>query len=222
MSIIKVNDIRKSFGENESFNQILDGVSFCIEEGEFVSLMGASGSGKSTMLYLIGGLDREFEGSIEICGKAIEKMSEKELSMLRLQKIGFVFQFYNLVQNLTVEENILLPIKMARKYNSDLKKKFEEILEITGLTNRRNSLPRQLSGGQQQRVAVARAILGEPEVILADEPTGNLDSKATVEIMNLFKRISEEKKITILQVTHSDDCATYGNRTIVLDSGKVK
>lgn len=128
MSIIKVNDIRKSFGENESFNQILDGVSFCIEEGEFVSLMGASGSGKSTMLYLIGGLDREFEGSIEICGKAIEKMSEKELSMLRLQKIGFVFQFYNLVQNLTVEENILLPIKMARKYNSDLKKNFFKLL----------------------------------------------------------------------------------------------
>lgn len=221
MSIIEVENVKKSFGKGESKTQILNGMNFSIEKGDFVSLMGASGSGKSTMLYLIGGLDREFEGAIKIAGEDISKKKEKELSKLRLEKIGFVFQFYNLVQNLTVEDNIMLPIKMSKKNNAEAKKRLEEILEITGLREKRKSLPRQLSGGQQQRVAIARAILGEPEIILADEPTGNLDSKSGEEIMELFKRINEEKKITILQVTHSEKSATYGNKIIRLENGHV-
>lgn len=221
MSLIKVENVKKSFGKGESHVQVLDGVSFNIEKGEFVSLMGASGSGKSTMLYLLGGLDREFEGEISINDMNINKKKEKELSKLRLENIGFVFQFYNLVQNLTVEDNIMLPIKMSKKNNADAKKRLEEILEITGLTSKRKSLPRQLSGGQQQRVAIARAILGEPEIILADEPTGNLDSKSGEEIMDLFKKINKEKNITILQVTHSEKCAAYGDRIIFLENGKI-
>ncbi|MCQ2542267.1 MAG: ABC transporter ATP-binding protein, partial [Lachnospiraceae bacterium] len=214
MSIIEVKEVKKSFGKGESYAEILKGASFSVEKGEFVSLMGASGSGKSTMLYLIGGLDREFEGEIKINDEDIAKKKEKELSKLRLDNIGFVFQFYNLVQNLTVEDNIMLPIKMSKKNTADAKKRLDEILELTGLTEKRKSLPRQLSGGQQQRVAIARAILGEPEILLADEPTGNLDSSSTEEIMQLFRKINKEKNITILQVTHSEHCASFGDRVI--------
>ncbi len=221
MSIIEVKEVKKSFGKGESYAEILKGASFSVEKGEFVSLMGASGSGKSTMLYLIGGLDREFEGEIKINDEDIAKKKEKELSKLRLDNIGFVFQFYNLVQNLTVEDNIMLPIKMSKKNTADAKKRLDEILELTGLTAKRKSLPRQLSGGQQQRVAIARAILGEPEILLADEPTGNLDSSSTEEIMQLFRKINKEKNITILQVTHSEHCASFGDRVIELENGKI-
>lgn len=221
MSIIEVKEVKKSFGKGESYAEILKGASFSVEKGEFVSLMGASGSGKSTMLYLIGGLDREFEGEIKINDEDIAKKKEKELSKLRLDNIGFVFQFYNLVQNLTVEDNIMLPIKMSKKNTADAKKRLDEILELTGLTEKRKSLPRQLSGGQQQRVAIARAILGEPEILLADEPTGNLDSSSTEEIMQLFRKINKEKNITILQVTHSEHCASFGDRVIVLENGQI-
>lgn len=221
MSIIEVKEVKKSFGKGESYAEILKGASFSVEKGEFVSLMGASGSGKSTMLYLIGGLDREFEGEIKINDEDIAKKKEKELSKLRLDNIGFVFQFYNLVQNLTVEDNIMLPIKMSKKNTADAKKRLDEILELTGLTAKRKSLPRQLSGGQQQRVAIARAILGEPEIILADEPTGNLDSSSTEEIMQLFRKINKEKNITILQVTHSEHCASFGDRVIELENGQI-
>lgn len=221
MSIIEVKEVKKSFGKGESYAEILKGASFSVEKGEFVSLMGASGSGKSTMLYLIGGLDREFEGEIKINDEDIAKKKEKELSKLRLDNIGFVFQFYNLVQNLTVEDNIMLPIKMSKKNTADAKKRLDEILALTGLTEKRKSLPRQLSGGQQQRVAIARAILGEPEILLADEPTGNLDSSSTEEIMQLFRKINKEKNITILQVTHSEHCASFGDRVIVLENGQI-
>ena len=221
MSIIEVKEVKKSFGKGESCAEILKGASFSVEKGEFVSLMGASGSGKSTMLYLIGGLDREFEGEISIAGENIANKKEKDLSRLRLEHIGFVFQFYNLVQNLNVEDNIMLPIKMSKKDNADAKKRLDEILELTGLTEKRKSLPRQLSGGQQQRVAIARAILGEPEILLADEPTGNLDSSSTEEIMQLFRKINKEKNITILQVTHSEHCASFGDRVIELENGKI-
>ena len=221
MSIIEVKEVKKSFGKGESCAEILKGASFSVEKGEFVSLMGASGSGKSTMLYLIGGLDREFEGEIKINDEDIAKKKEKELSKLRLDNIGFVFQFYNLVQNLTVEDNIMLPIKMSKKNTADAKKRLDEILALTGLTEKRKSLPRQLSGGQQQRVAIARAILGEPEILLADEPTGNLDSSSTEEIMQLFRKINKEKNITILQVTHSEHCASFGDRVIELENGKI-
>ena len=204
--IMKAEHVSKTFGTGEAETRVLTDVSLEIQKGEFASLMGESGSGKSTLLYLMGGLDTQYEGNIYIAGQKMTGMKEAEMSALRLSKIGFVFQFYNLIQNLSVEDNILLPIKMAGKTVPGYKEKLEEILEITGLTPKRKSKPSQLSGGQQQRVSIARAVLSEPEILLADEPTGNLDSKSTAEIMELFKRINDEKKITILQVTHSPAC----------------
>ena len=220
MKIIEVNNVSKTFGKGENINQVLNGASMSVEQGEFVSLMGASGSGKSTLLYLIGGLDRNFEGNISVCGQDIGSLKDRALSDLRLKNMGFVFQFYNLVMNLNVQDNILLPQSMNGKKRGELKDALDEILEITGLTEKRKAMPNTLSGGQQQRVAIARAVLGNPSIILADEPTGNLDSASTVEIMDLFKRLNQEKGMTILQVTHSEACAEYGTRTIRLDNGK--
>ena len=190
-NIIEVKGVKKEFGSAKTIRtKVLDGVDMNVKKGEFVSLMGASGSGKSTLLYLIGGLDRDFKGDIYVCGKNISKISEKELSEIRLNDIGFIFQFYNLVQNLNVEDNIMLPQLVAGKSRARLKRKLDDILKIVGLTEKRKQYPSKLSGGQQQRVAIARAILGNPSIILADEPTGNLDSKSTAEIMDLFSRLS--------------------------------
>ena len=219
--IIKIENVKKSFGKNESRTEVLRGVDLNIEKGDFVSLMGASGSGKSTLLYLIGGLDRAFEGNIFIDGKNIRELKEKEMSKLRLNKTGFIFQFYNLVQNLSVEDNIMLPVVMSGKNVKEYSKKMEDILKITDLADKRRSKPSQLSGGQQQRAAVARAILNEPEILLADEATGNLDSVAGDEIMSLFKRINEEKGITILQVTHSEKCALFSKKIVRIENGKI-
>lgn len=221
MGIIEVKDVCKVFGSKENSNTVLDNVSLNIEKGEFVSLMGESGSGKSTLLYLIGGLDKPTSGNICIDGKDINAIKEKELAVLRRKDIGFVFQFYNLVQNLTVEENIMLPVIMDGRKEKDYKERLEEILDIVGLKEKRKSLPNQLSGGQQQRVSIARAIILSPEVILADEPIGNLDSKSGEDVMNLFKTINKEEGITILQVTHSEESAKYGNRIIRLKDGKI-
>ena len=220
---IAVQDIKKSFGKNEAKTDVLQGVTFQIPKGEFVSLMGASGSGKSTLLYLIGGLDRGFSGDIFINGQNIAKMKEKEMTRMRLDTVGFVFQFYNLVQNLSVEDNIMLPIVMSKKKNTaEYRKKLDEILAITGLTEKRKYKPAQLSGGQQQRVAIARAVLSDPEIILADEPTGNLDQKSGREIMELFRTINKEKGITILMVTHSPESSSYADRIITLENGRMK
>ena len=218
--IIEVNNVSKTFGKGENINQVLNGASMSVDQGEFVSLMGASGSGKSTLLYLIGGLDRRFDGNISVCGQDIGSLKDKALSDLRLKNMGFVFQFYNLVMNLNVQDNILLPQTMNGKKKSELKDALDEILEITGLTAKRKAMPNTLSGGQQQRVAIARAVLGNPSIILADEPTGNLDSASTEEIMELFRKLNQEKGMTILQVTHSEACATYGTRIIRLEDGK--
>ena len=218
--IIEVNNVSKSFGKNENINHVLNGASMSVDQGEFVSLMGASGSGKSTLLYLIGGLDRDFQGNISVCGSDIGSMKDKKLSDLRLKNMGFVFQFYNLVMNLNVTDNILLPQTINGKKKSDLKKDLDEILEITGLTEKRKAMPNTLSGGQQQRVAIARAVLGSPSIILADEPTGNLDATSTKEIMELFQRLNKEKGMTILQVTHSEQCAEYGTRIVRIEDGK--
>ena len=218
--IIEVNNVSKTFGKGENINHVLNGASMTVDQGEFVSLMGASGSGKSTLLYLIGGLDRNFQGNISVCGQDIGSLKDKALSDLRLKNMGFVFQFYNLVMNLSVQDNILLPQTMNGRKRSELKGALDEILEITGLTEKRKAMPNTLSGGQQQRVAIARAVIGNPSIILADEPTGNLDSVSTVEIMDLFKRLNQEKGMTILQVTHSEACAEYGTRTIRLDNCK--
>ena len=219
-NIIEVNDVRKTFGKGDGAVTVLDGASLTVEQGEFVSLMGASGSGKSTLLYLIGGLDRNFEGSINICGNDITAMKEKDLTKMRLEKIGFIFQFYNLVQNLNVADNIILPLSVRGKKRAELEKQLDEILEITGLSDKKKAMPAQLSGGQQQRVAIARAVIGQPDIILADEPTGNLDTHSGEEVMKLFSSINKEKNITVLQVTHSPECAKYGGRTVELVNGK--
>ncbi len=223
-NIIEVRDVHKEFGKGkneDAITKVLEGASLEVKKGEFVSLMGPSGSGKSTLLYLIGGLDRAYQGDIVVCGENINKMKEKALSKIRLDHIGFIFQFYNLVQNLNVEDNILLPSLVAGKSRASLKKNLDEILEITGLTEKRKQMPAKLSGGQQQRVAIARAVMGNPELILADEATGNLDKKSGEEIMKLFSRINKEKGISILQVTHSEKCAGYGDRIVYLENGKV-
>ena len=218
--VIEVINVSKTFGKNTNLNRVLDGANMYVEEGEFVSLMGASGSGKSTLLYLIGGLDRDFEGNISLCGQDIGSLKDKQLSDLRLKNIGFVFQFYNLVMNLKVEDNILLPQTINGKSKASLKADLDEILELTGLTEKRKAMPATLSGGQQQRVAIARAVMGNPAVILADEPTGNLDAKSSIEIMELFSKLNKEKGLTILQVTHSEKCASYGSRIVKLENGK--
>lgn len=219
-NLIEIKNVSKSFGKNDAYNQVLKETNMSITKGEFVSLMGPSGSGKSTLLYLVGGLDRDYTGDIELAGKNISKMKERELSNYRLNKIGFVFQFYNLVMNLNVEDNLMLPQVMKGKPRKELQEKVTEILELVGLTEKRKAMPNTLSGGQQQRVAIARALLGEPEIIIADEPTGNLDAKSTEEIMELFVKINQMKKVTILQVTHSLDVAKYGQRIVRLENGK--
>lgn len=221
MSIVKVESLTKVFGEKNNKSVVLDNISFQINKGEFVSLMGASGSGKSTLLYLIGGLDKPTNGEVFINDKDINKLKEKQISKLRRSDIGFAFQFYNLVQNLTVEENIMLPVIMDGKKERDYKERLEKILKTIGLEDKRKALPSQLSGGQQQRVSIARAIILSPSIILADEPIGNLDSKSGQEVMNLFKTINQEEGITILQVTHSEESAKYGNRIIRLKDGKI-
>lgn len=219
-TIIEVNNVSKTFGKNTNLNRVLDEACMYVAEGEFVSLMGASGSGKSTLLYLIGGLDRDFEGKITLCGKDIGSLKDKELSDLRLKNVGFVFQFYNLVMNLNVADNILLPQTINGKSKASLKNDLDEILEITGLTDKKKAMPATLSGGQQQRVAIARAVMGNPSIILADEPTGNLDAKSSQEVMELFSKLNKEKGLTILQVTHSERCASYGTRIVKLEDGK--
>ena len=220
-TIITVDNVYKSFGKDELEVKVLQGADMTVQRGEFVSLMGPSGSGKSTLLYLIGGLDRNFTGDIVVCGENIGKIKEKKLSELRLSKIGFIFQFYNLVQNLSVEDNIMLPLKVANRYDAAAAKRLTEILDITGIADKRKTMPAKLSGGQQQRVAIARALMGEPEIILADEPTGNLDKASGENIMELFKKINEEKGMTILQVTHSEKNSEYGSRVVKLDNGKL-
>ena len=221
-NIIEVKNVNKIFGTKNNQNQVLTDLSMHVSKGEFVSLMGASGSGKSTLLYLIGGLDREYDGEILIDGEDIgkAKMKEKKLTDIRLNKMGFIFQFYNLVQNLNVTDNILLPQTIKGRSKASLKKELDEILEITGLTDKRKAMPSTLSGGQQQRVAIARAMIGKPEIILADEPTGNLDARSTGEIMDLFEKVNRELGITILQVTHSQECADYGTRVVHLKNGQ--
>ncbi len=221
-SIIETKDLCKTFTMGSQELNILNNVNLTIDRGEFVSIMGPSGSGKSTLLYLLGGLDAPTSGSIAINGKEISNLNDQEESELRRKDIGFVFQFYNLIPNLNVEENIMLPLLLDGKKMKDHSKELDDILEIVGLSDRRDHTPRELSGGQQQRVAIARSLINSPDLIMADEPIGNLDSKTGLEIMELFKRINIEKNKTIIQVTHDSHAATYGNRIINIMDGKVE
>lgn len=220
-NIIEACDICKTYKLGEVSIEVLKDVNLAINQGEFVSLMGPSGSGKSTLLYLLGGLDKPTSGNIRLKGRELSVMKDKEESEMRRREIGFVFQFYNLVPNLNLEENIMLPILLDGKSLKQYKNRLDEILELVGLEDRRKHTPRELSGGQQQRVAIARALVNEPDIILADEPIGNLDSKTGTEIMELFRRINKEKNMTIVQVTHSHEAAQYGSRAINVKDGRV-
>lgn len=219
--VVDVKDVCKNFMLGKEEVKVLKELNFDIKQGEFVSLMGPSGSGKSTLLYLIGGLDNPSTGQVMVNGKELKLMKDKEESIMRRREIGFVFQFYNLIPNLNVEENILLPVLLDGKSPKKYKEKLDEILDLVGLSDRRKHTPRELSGGQQQRVAIARALIGEPELILADEPIGNLDSVTGTEIMELFQKINREKGKTIVQVTHSENAAQYGTRIIRLKDGRL-
>jgi putative ABC transport system ATP-binding protein len=200
---------------------VLQNIDLLIKKGEFISIMGPSGSGKSTLLYLIGGLDKPSSGSLKIKNKELSLMTDDEGSIMRRRDIGFVFQFYNLIPNLNVEENILLPILLDGKKMTDQKDKLNDILELVGLTDRRFHTPKELSGGQQQRVAIARALINDPEIILADEPIGNLDSKTGEDVMKLLKTINQQKNKTIVQVTHSEEASKYSQRIIHVRDGKI-
>ena len=219
--IIETLDLYKTYKLGNVDIEVLKDINVTVYEGEFVSIMGPSGSGKSTLLYLMGGLDKPTSGSIKIAGKELATMNDKAQSIMRRRNIGFVFQFYNLIPNLDIEENIMLPILLDGKRIKTYKKELDEILEIVGLSDRRRHTPRELSGGQQQRVAIARALINQPDIILADEPIGNLDSKSGTEIMELFQRINQEKGKTIIQVTHSAESAGYSRRTIHVKDGRV-
>jgi len=221
MSIIEVNNLNKSFKVGKENVEVLKDINFKVEKGEFISIMGPSGGGKSTLLYLLGGLDKPTSGTVSINGKDISTIKKKEISWMRRNKMGFVFQFYNLVPNLSVEDNIMLPIILDGKKLKNYNKKLQEILDIIGMRDTRKLTPRELSGGQQQRVAIARALIFEPEIIFLDEPIGNLDSKTGTDIMKLFKKINREYGKTLIQVTHSSDAAKYGTSIIKLTDGEI-
>jgi putative ABC transport system ATP-binding protein len=220
-SVIEAVGVYKSYLMGKSTVDILQDINLSIKKGAFYSIMGPSGSGKSTLLYLLGGLDKPTKGSIKVNGKELSTMQDDAESKMRRRDIGFVFQFYNLIPNLNVEENILLPILLDGKKVKDYKESLDEILEVVGLTERRKFTPRELSGGQQQRVAIARALINSPDIILADEPIGNLDSKTGIEIMKLFQEINIKKGKTILQVTHSKEAADYGTDVISVRDGRI-
>lgn len=222
LSIIKTENVEKVFYNGKIQTKVLKGIDLSIQEGEFVSIMGPSGSGKSTLLYLLGGLDHPSSGNVLLNGQAFDKMSASDISKLRRREIGFVFQFYNLVPSLTVEDNILVPVLLDKKVRKEYKEKLDEVLELIGLSEKRDMYPHELSGGQQQRVAVGRAVLFSPKIIFADEPIGNLDTKSGDTIMELFQTINKEKGTTIVQVTHSSESAEYGNRIIYLKDGEVQ
>lgn len=221
-NILEVNDLSKSFKAGRDNVFVLKNINLSVGKGEFVSIMGPSGCGKSTLLYLMGGLDYPTKGKVLLNGKPIFECSDKEKGRIRRQEIGFVFQFYNLVKNLTVEENILLPAVMDGKSVGKIKAELRDLIDIIGLRGKEKSTPRELSGGQQQRVAIARAIINSPNVILADEPSGSLDSRSGEEVMKLFERINRDKGITVVQVTHSREAAHYGSRIINIKDGEIK
>ena len=219
MEAIRVKNLCKVYGTKDAKIMALDHINMEIGEGEFVAVMGASGSGKSTLLHLLGGLDRADSGSVEYFGENLLDMNDVQLSDFRLHNIGFIFQAYNLFPELSVYENILLPFRMDHRKGG--KKEAQELMELLGLTDRRNHLPQQLSGGQQQRVAIARAMVMKPAIVLADEPTGNLDSKTSDEVMALLKTSAMKYEQTLIVITHNEDIAQMGNRKLVITDGKV-
>ncbi|MFR2570584.1 MAG: ABC transporter ATP-binding protein [Clostridia bacterium] len=219
MEILKVENLSKVYGKNQTKVLALDNVSFKVNKGEFVAIVGASGSGKSTLLHLIGGVDRPTSGKVFIEGKNIYNLNDDELAIFRRRQIGLIYQFYNLIPILNVEENITLPLDLD---NRDVNKtKLDELIETLGLTKRRKHLPNELSGGQQQRTSIGRAMITNPAIILADEPTGNLDSKSSDEIVELLKKSNRDYKQTIIMITHNMEIAKVADRIIKIEDGKI-
>ncbi|RGF42312.1 ABC transporter ATP-binding protein [Ruminococcus sp. AF42-10] len=219
MEILKVENLTKTYGSGENLVNAVDDVSFSVEKGEFVAIVGASGSGKSTLLHLIGGVDRPTSGKIFVDGNDISKMNDDKLAVFRRRQVGIVYQFYNLIPILTVEENITLPCDLDGRGVD--RERLEMILDSFGLRARRKHLPNQLSGGQQQRTSIARALINNPSLVLADEPTGNLDSKSSEEVMSILKMCNQSYGQTVIMITHNLDIAKQADRIITISDGKI-
>lgn len=219
MEVLRTEDLTREYGFGDNKVVALNHVSFSVEEGEFVTILGPSGSGKSTLLHLLGGVDKPTSGKVYIGGRSIYEMKERELTAFRRREIGQIYQFYNLIPVLNVEENICLPMLLDHRQAE--RKDLDELLELLGLTERVNHLPSELSGGQQQRVAIGRALISKPKLILADEPTGNLDQKNSREIIKLFRELNEKYGQTILLITHDEKIAEQAERILVIEDGRI-
>lgn len=219
MEILKVENLTKIYGKDMAKVTALDNVSFSVEKGEFVAIVGASGSGKSTLLHIIGGVDRPTSGKVYIDGKDIFQFNDDKLAIFRRRQVGLIYQFYNLIPILNVEENITLPLALDNREVD--KHKLDEMIKLLGLENRKTHLPNELSGGQQQRTSIGRALITSPTIILADEPTGNLDSKSSDEIVALLKKSNKEFKQTIIMITHNMEIAKCADRIIKIEDGKI-
>ena len=219
MSVLQTIDLKKYYGEEPNITRALDGVNFSVDDGEFVAVVGTSGSGKSTLLHMMGGLDTPTSGSVFVRDKDLSKMNDEQLTIFRRRNIGFIFQNYNLVPILNVYENIVLPVELD---GDTVDQRFmDNIVNMLGLDDKLTNMPNQLSGGQQQRVAIARALISKPAIVLADEPTGNLDSKTSAEVLGLLKRTSEEFHQTIVMITHNNDIARLADRIVRIEDGKI-
>ena len=220
MAILEVKNLTKIYGNDENKVVALDHVSFTVEKGEFIAIVGSSGSGKSTLLHLIGGVDKPTSGEVIVNGQNVYKKNENELAIFRRREVGLIYQFYNLIPILTVEENMTLPVLLDnKKVNQE---RLDELLRILDLKSREKHLPRELSGGQQQRVSIGRALMNAPSLVLADEPTGNLDSKNSKEIIDLLKLTQKRYKQTLIMITHDENIAMQADRIIVIEDGKIK
>lgn len=219
MSLLKLDNLCKFYGEDETLVKAVDSVNLTVEEGEFIAILGASGSGKSTLLHMIGGVDEPTIGHVYLNGEDIYALNDSKQSKLRRESISIVYQFYNLIPTLNVVENITLPLDLSRKKVDQ--EYLDEILKLLKLEDRKKHLPNELSGGEQQRVAIGRALIARPNIILADEPTGNLDSKNSLEVMNILKRANAIYKQTIIMVTHDEELAKYAKRIITMKDGNI-
>ena len=219
MSILQTTDLKKYYGTEPNITKALDGVTLSIEEGEFVAIVGTSGSGKSTLLNIMGGLDTPTSGSIQVKGKELSKFKDEQLTIFRRRNIGFIFQNYNLVPVLNVYENIVLPVELDG--NKVDKKFMKEVVQMLGLEDKLNNMPNNLSGGQQQRVAIARALVSKPAIVLADEPTGNLDSRTSNDVLGLLKVTSQKFHQTIVMITHNNEIAQLADRIIRIEDGRI-
>ena len=220
MEILKASDLCKTYGKGDNEIKAVDHVSFSVEKGEFLAIIGASGSGKSTLLHLLGGVDQPDSGKVTIDGTDIYSLSSDDLAVFRRRKIGIIYQFYNLIPILNVEENISLPCELDGKEPD--KERITEMLQLLGLSERKNHLPNELSGGQQQRVSIGRALINSPAIILADEPTGNLDSKAGEEVISLLQDLNKRYEQTVIIITHDMNIARKADRTITIEDGRIK